>query len=297
MITVMGASGHTGSAVADALLAAGERIRVVGRSAERLQPFAARGAEPAVGDVHDRDFLAEAFRGAEAAYAMVPPNYADPDQMGLYERTGAEIALAVKTSGMRRLVILSSLGADLPEGTGSVRGLHLVEERLKKELMNADMAFLRAAYFFENHLATLELIRTQGINGGAIPADRPFDMIAAADVGAIAADTLRRGRFSGPAVLELTGPRELGMREVTRIIGERLGRPDLPYVRFPDADYVRGLVAQGFPEPVARGLLELGEAIESRRIAPRGGEHMRRRGGTTFEEFAERVMMPAYRRA
>ena len=171
MITVMGATGHTGSAVAEALLAAGGRIRVVGRSAERLEPFVSRGAEPAVGDVHDPDFLAESFRGADAVYAMVPPDYTDPDQMGLCERTGAGIARAAKTSGVSRLVVLSSLGADLPEGTGPVRGLHLVEERLKKELRNADIAFLRAAYLFENHLTTLELIRTQGINGGALPAD------------------------------------------------------------------------------------------------------------------------------
>lgn len=65
------------------------------RSAERLEPLVARGAEPAVGEPTDTAYLSRAFKGADAAYTMIPPNYADPDFAGFYERVGTATADAV----------------------------------------------------------------------------------------------------------------------------------------------------------------------------------------------------------
>jgi len=46
MFVVTGASGHTGSVIANALLAKGENVRAVGRSADCLQALVSQGAEP-----------------------------------------------------------------------------------------------------------------------------------------------------------------------------------------------------------------------------------------------------------
>ena len=51
MIAIIGATGNTGKAAAESLLAAGEKVRVIGRTAEKLQPFVAKGAEPFVGRI------------------------------------------------------------------------------------------------------------------------------------------------------------------------------------------------------------------------------------------------------
>ena len=75
MIAVMGATGNTGKAVAERLLGAGKKIKAIGRSREKLRPFLERGAEAAAGDGMDPAFLASAFRGAEAVYAMVPADH------------------------------------------------------------------------------------------------------------------------------------------------------------------------------------------------------------------------------
>lgn len=126
MFTVMGATGRTGSAVTKHLLAAGERVRVVGRSAERLAPLVEAGAEPAVGDATDAAFLAGAFDGAEAGYVMFPYDPGTPDYFGEQRRMGA----AVEGAGLRRVVLLSSMGAELPSGTGFVSSLYEHEQRL-----------------------------------------------------------------------------------------------------------------------------------------------------------------------
>src|SRR5918998_6754638 len=80
MITVMGATGHTGKEVTKLLLDAGEAVRAIGRSASKLAELASAGADPLVGDATDPAFLTEAFGGADAVYTQLfydprSPNY------------------------------------------------------------------------------------------------------------------------------------------------------------------------------------------------------------------------------
>jgi len=72
MYVVTGATGNTGSVVAEKLLAKGEKVRVIGRDAKRLERFAKKGAEPFVADATSADALTKAFSGAKAVYAIIP---------------------------------------------------------------------------------------------------------------------------------------------------------------------------------------------------------------------------------
>ena len=78
MYVVTGATGNTGHIVAKKLLANGQKVRAIGRSADRLQALVAEGAEPFVADLTDKQALAKAFAGASAVYAMVPPDVTNP---------------------------------------------------------------------------------------------------------------------------------------------------------------------------------------------------------------------------
>ena len=66
MYVIIGATGHTGSVVAEKLLAKGEKVRVVGRDERKLDRYKQSGAEAFVGDVTDASAMARAFSGAEA---------------------------------------------------------------------------------------------------------------------------------------------------------------------------------------------------------------------------------------
>ena len=65
---ILGATGNTGSIIADFLLAKGKKVRVVGRDAGRLQHFVRKGAEAFTADMSDAAALTKAFSGARAAY-------------------------------------------------------------------------------------------------------------------------------------------------------------------------------------------------------------------------------------
>ena len=86
MYVVTGATGNTGRVVANRLLDQGKKVRVIGRSAERLQSFVARGAEAFVADLNDQAALTKAFTGAEGVYAMIPPSATSQDYRGEQRR-------------------------------------------------------------------------------------------------------------------------------------------------------------------------------------------------------------------
>src|SRR6266542_83661 len=280
----MGATGNTGKVVVDRLLTDGKKVRAVGRSAERLRPFANRGAEPVTGDAADAAMLTSAFSGADAIYAMVPPDYKNPDPRGYYDLIGAAIEAAVRKSGVRRVVLLSSVGGELSGGTGPIAGLHDVEERLKT--LGVDLRILRAGYFYDNFFGNLALIKHKGINGGGIAPDVPIPMVDTGDIGAAAAEELASGTFKGTSVRELLGPRDYTMKEATTIVGQKIGKPDLPYLQFADADLVGALTQAGFSAGVAASFVEMSHALSERRVRSLQGRTAETTMPTTFEKFA-----------
>src|SRR6202043_3906937 len=185
MYVILGASGNTGSIIADSLLSKGKKVRVVGRDAGRLQPFVRQGADAFTGDVSDAAALTKAFSGARAAYLLLPPITSREDQ----ERESDAIAQAVTESGLRYAVHLSSYGAHVPEGTGPVAGLHASEQKLNA-ISGLNVLHLRAGFFMENQLAAIGMIHGKGILGTALESDRKLPMIATRDIGDYAAKRL-----------------------------------------------------------------------------------------------------------
>ena len=193
---VCGATGNVGSKVAKSLLAAGVPVRAVGRERVRLGPLAATGAEPWPGDLGDAKFLSKAFSGAGGVFAMIPPKYDAPDIVAYQNGIGEALVSALENARIPRVVTLSSIGAHLFEGTGPIRGLHDLEKKLDR-LGNAEVVHLRAAYFMENHLWNVPVIRERGVNGSPIRPDAPIPMVATKDIADEAARTAPREDLVG----------------------------------------------------------------------------------------------------
>src|SRR5437764_7691021 len=132
MYVLMGANGNITSKLAGKLCRDGRKVRVIGRNAERMASLRTAGAELSTGNASDALFLEQSFKGAEAVYAMIPPDYSTPDHRKYQNAVGEAIAQAILKSGVKTIISLSSIGALLPEGTGPIAGLHDQEERLKK---------------------------------------------------------------------------------------------------------------------------------------------------------------------
>ncbi|MBL0224155.1 MAG: NmrA family NAD(P)-binding protein [Geobacteraceae bacterium] len=285
MYAIIGATGHIGSRVADTLLDKGEKVRVIGRDGARLQQYVSRGAEAAVGDLQDTAFLTGAFRGVDAVFAMIPPNYTAPNFRAYQDVVGISIATAIGTAGVTHVVNLSSQGADLPRGTGPILGLHDQEKRLNA-LHGVHVLHLRPTYFMENLLANVPLIHEHGFAGSAVRGDLKFAMIATADIAERAAGHLLARDFSGSSIRDLLGQRDLSLKEAFTVIGRRIGILDLAYRQFTYDEFDQTLIGMGMSRDVSRLMIEMSDALNRGLFAVNRPRNADTTTATSIETFA-----------
>lgn len=295
MYVITGATGNTGSEAAQVLLKKGEKVRVLGRSAERLKDLAAQGAEPVVCDLGDAAALTQALAGARAVYAMIPPNLVAPDVRAHQERVSTALAAALEKSGVKHAVSLSSFGADKTEGTGPVAGLYILEQKLNR-VPGLNVLHLRAGYFMENTLAQVGVIKSMGMVAGPLLPDLKLPMIATRDIGQYAAAALLKLDFRGQQTRELQGQRDLTMAEAAKIIGQAIGKPGLSYSKVPDMLLKPALTSMGMSSDMAGRILEMAAALNSghmRALEPRSAANTT---PTSFESFVAEEFVPAYQK-
>ena len=294
MYVITGATGNTGSVVANELLAKGQSVRVIGRNESRLRPFTDKGAEPFVADLTDQAALRRAFSGAKAVYAMIPPDTSQQDVLAYQSSIRESIGEALEQAGVKYVVSLSSIGADKSEGTGPVVGLRRFEQRLNG-IAGLNVLHLRAGYFMENTLAQVWPIQTLGFSAGPLDPDLKIPMIATHDIGVVAADALLKLEFTGQQTRELLGQRDLTYTEVARDhrTSHRQARSRVP-PHLPTTSSGRALPQMGMSLNMANLLLEMCDALNSgymRALEPRSA---RNTTPTSYEEFVAKEFVPRY---
>ena len=293
MYAIIGASGNTGSAVAGKLLAHGEKVRVIGRDAKRLEGLVQKGAEAFVADVNDVAALSQAFRGAKAVYLMIPPNPAIPNVREDQEQVSDALVAAVQSAGVEYAVVLSSIGADKPDKTGPVLGLHNLEQKLNG-VAALKAVYLRAGYFMENLLPQIMIIKSFGVTGGPLRGDLKVAMIATEDIGSAAAEALLKLEFSGKQARELLGQRDVTYQEVAAVIGKAIGKPELGYVQLGPAQIKPALVQVGMSSNMADLLLEMSDALNSGYMAAREPRSAQNTTPTPIEAFVAEQFVPRF---
>jgi uncharacterized protein YbjT (DUF2867 family) len=294
MYVILGATGHTGSVVARRLLDRGKKVRVVGRDNKKLAPFVSRGADAFATDVLDTNALSRAFAEAQGVYALIPPNMSSPDFRAYQDSVTESIAKALERGGVSHAVTLSSVGADKPDKTGPVVGLHNMESRLA-QVRGLNALHLRAGYFMENTLAQIGIIRSLGMMAGPVRADLPLSMIATRDIGAAAAAALLRLDFHGQQTQELLGPPDVTYAETAKIIGLAIGKQDLTYVQLPDEQVIQAMTGMGMSRNIAQLLCEMSAALNNGHMRPLEPRSEKNTTPTTLEMFVEEVFLPAYK--
>jgi uncharacterized protein YbjT (DUF2867 family) len=294
MYVILGATGNTGSVVARRLLDSGKRVRVVGRDYKKLAPFVTRGAHAFAADVLDTDALSRAFAGAQGVYVLIPPDLASPEFREYQDGVTESIARALEKGDVAHAVTLSSIGADKPDKTGPVAGLHKMELRLA-QVRGLNALHLRAGYFMENTLAQIGIIRSFGMMAGPVRADVPLPMIATRDIGAAAAEALLRLDFKGQQTQELLGARDVTYTEAAKIIGTAIGKPDLTYAQLPDEQVIQAMTGMGISRNMAQLLCEMSAAINNGYMRPLEPRSEKNTTPTTLETFVQEVFLPAYK--
>jgi uncharacterized protein YbjT (DUF2867 family) len=291
-IVVLGATGTVGSKISEILLNEGHQVTLIARHTEKLEKFRSMGAEIIAGEITDVETLTNAFKNADSAFVLLPDNVKAENTRAYQRQVTGKLIEAIENSGIQYIVNMSSLGSHMHEGNGIMGGTGEQEVRLN-QLNDVNVLHIRSAYFMENFLRTIGVVKKMGINGTAADGDHSIPMVATQDVAKIAAGHLANLDFNGKSVQAVMGPKDYTYREFTSILGKAIGNPDLPYVQMPVEQIKQAFLSNGFSEDFADNLIEMGTAIKS------GFMNYQKRDDstttpTTAEDFVNEVYLPLY---
>ena len=221
MFFISGITGNVGGAAARRLLEEGRTVRTLARNPQKAAEWAQQGVDVRQGDFNDSASVAEALKGVEGAYLMIPPTMAPSPGYPEARAMIASFQEALQKSPPPRLALLSSVGSEKSSGLGNITTTHLMEEALGD--LPFPTAFVRAGGFFENNIGSLGAAASSGIYHSFYqPLDRAFPMVATADIGNEIARLLMSG-WDGKKIVELGSP--VSADDLARAMGEALGRP------------------------------------------------------------------------
>jgi uncharacterized protein YbjT (DUF2867 family) len=278
MFAITGISGQVGGATARTLLETGHKVRAVVRDKAKASAWEALGAEIAIADLEDAESLTKAFAGVEGAYVMVPPAFAPQPGYPEARKAATTIAAALKAARPGRVVALSSIGGERESGLGLITQVHILEQALAP--LDLPVAILRPTWFMENSLWDVAPARDTGKMPSFLqPADRPYPMVATADIGKVAAETLPQS-WTGKRVIEIEGPKLYTQNELAGLLGDALGRT-VTAQPIPHEDWEGLFKSSGTAWPAPR--IEMIDGFNSGwiRFEPEKHEHVV--GGTPFE--------------
>jgi uncharacterized protein YbjT (DUF2867 family) len=259
-ITLTGSLGNISKPLAEILITNGHEVTIISSDPKKSNAIEAIGAKAATGSISDVGFLTHSFTGADAVYTMVPPNWGVGNYRHYIAQTGKNYLEAIKTSGVKRVVNLSSIGAHLQDGTGPIAGLYDVEQALNT-LDAVSIKHLRAGIFYINFFFDMRIIRNMGIMGNNYGEKTKLVMVHPIDIAAAAAQELQSS-FEGKSHRYVVSE-EREISEIVKILGTSIDKPELPWVQFSDEETFAGMTGAGMSEAIAGVYVEMGSAINS----------------------------------
>jgi uncharacterized protein YbjT (DUF2867 family) len=231
-ILVTGAAGAVGSTARAAiaiLLEQGHRVRAMVRTLDaRADKLRDLGAEVVVADMLDIVAVRAAMHDCSVVYFTMSVS---PD----YLEAAANVAVTAKSLGVKAFVNLSQMTLSQMSETATTRSPQQRQHWLAEQMLRwsgLPVVYLRPTAFFEG----LFLPAAKGIRDDStirLPfAEGKTSPIAAADVGAAAANVLANPGPHIGKVYELTGPQSLTMAELAQEFSDALGRT-IQYVNVP----------------------------------------------------------------
>ncbi|MDB5006299.1 MAG: hypothetical protein JWP45_692 [Mucilaginibacter sp.] len=281
---ITGSTGHISKPLSEQLIKAGHDVTIISSNDDKVKQIEDLGATASIGSVEDVAFLTKTFAGTDAVYTMVPPKWDAKDWKEYIHSIGKNYAAAIKASGVKKVVNLSSVGAHMPKGCGPVSGLYFVEQELNT-LEGVDVRHLRPAYFYYNLLGNIGMIKHMGIIGGNY-GDVTIPIVHPHDIAAVAAEELLKLDFKGKSIRYIAGD-ECNTSEIAKVLGSAIGKPDLQWVKFKDEDALSGILQAGLPQDVAENYVEMGTAIASGEMTIDYYKHRPALSPVKLEDFAK----------
>lgn len=283
-IVVTGSLGNISKPLTLNLIQKGHSVTVISSNPERQKNIESLGAIAAIGSLEDAKFLTQTFTGADAAYCMVPPNFSEPDQIAYYMKIGNSYAKAIKQSGIKRVVELSSYGAHLETGTGFIVGSYK-NEQLLNTLESVSITHIRPGYFYYNLLHFIGMVKAAGFIGTNFGGEDKLAMVSPQDIATAIAEELLMVNTNNN--IRYVASDDRSCNEVAAVIGKAIGKPNLEWKTLSNEQTHNGMIANGMTPSTAATLVELGAATHSGALREDYDKHQITLGKVKIENYAK----------
>jgi uncharacterized protein YbjT (DUF2867 family) len=286
MHVILGASGQVGSAVVKALLKSEQSVTAVVRNPAKTNELRRNGVPIAQADLFDAAALQEAFRNVDTVFLLTPEDPASQDVLHDAKSIVQNYRDAIQASGVKKLVALSSLGAQHASGTGNLEMSYMLEHAFQG--LAVQQIFIRAPYYYSNWMLYLSAAQEQGILPTFFPADLKISMGAPADVAAFIARAITNAIPEQKKLYELTGP-AYSSADVASAL-ENILHHKVSAQTIPADQWHNTLLQAGFSENAAANMSKMTQAVIAGITRPEQKESKRIQLPTTLETYFQSVL-------
>jgi uncharacterized protein YbjT (DUF2867 family) len=221
-VLVTGATGRQGGAVVRHMLPKGWNLRALTRNSNSYaaQQLQRQGVEIVPGDLEDPASLARATHGVYGIFS-VQDFWAVGAKREIQQ--GKNLADAAAQAGVKHFIYSSAGGAERNTGITHWESKWEIEKHIRK--LGLPATILRPAAFMETyHILEVEVGILKGKLTDPIRADKPYQTIAADDIGAFGALAFERPKDFIGLELEIAGS-ELTNLQAAKVFSRVMGKP------------------------------------------------------------------------
>jgi uncharacterized protein YbjT (DUF2867 family) len=241
----------------DNFLKEGQPVRAVIRNSSKAQELKNKGAEVAIADYFDVEALKRAFQGGSSVFLLTPENPQCKNCLKEIQIITNNYRKAVLSSGVTKIVGLSSMGAQNESGAGNLVASYMLEHAFSG--LEIEQIFVRPAYYFSNWLGYLDLVKEYGILPTFFPPEMELPMIAPPDVAKFLAEVIIC-EDPQERIYEIMGPRAYSSLDIANIFGEVLNR-DVTVQQILPEEWENTLKQAGFSKDAANNLILMTKAV------------------------------------
>lgn len=219
-IAIAAAGGNVGSRVAKELSKLDVEMVLLGRNTSSLKKTGITDAKISITDLSNRDQVLQATEGVDALFWLVPPVLSVPSLKKWYQQVTEAGVFAVKKNKIKKVVLLSSLGAGASENLGTVSYCGAMEKEF--DTLDANVLALRPGYFMENFILQSQRIMETGSFAFTFASNHDIPFVSADDIGDIAVKYLMDNSWSGHWKLNVMGPENITMNKAAEYMSKVL---------------------------------------------------------------------------
>lgn len=259
MILVTTPTGNTGSMILQQLVERGQQVRIFVRDPEKIPADILEKVEVSTGSLLNESEFTKALQECDMLYFCVPQSNTQEDVNTYYENFAHVASNAIKYSGTRRVVYLSSGGKESNLQAGLITALHKGEDIINQS--GASVRALRCPVFFETLLYQIESLKKTGMFFLPIDGNYKMPQVAVKDIASKAVEFLIDTTWTGVEGYSLHGPADISYNEIAIQMSELTGKSIL-FQKVSSKDYIKTLLEQHHTsEAFAISLTEMLTAI------------------------------------